>query len=199
MITTGIRAQTVDAGAIIEKVSKIYDEWGGVYIKFTSQLHSEVNGISESFEGTIRMKKSKFVLTVPEMTTWFDGTTQWTYMDRFDEVNIITPTDDDLRFLNPMILLQNYKKDFNVSCIGESTSVNAKMAFDIVFTPKKKNNIEKIEIQIEKSASLPAKLVVIMRNQILSTVINEMKAENLSDEVFIFPKASYPNAEIIEF
>ena len=198
LITTNVPAQTVNVDAVIEKTSKTYEAWGGAFIKFTAQLRNEMNGATESFEGTVRMKKNKFVLTTPDMTVWFDGATQWTYMPRIEEVNIVTPSDEDLRVMNPVILLQDYKKDFNVACIGESTSVNARMAYDLVFTPKKKNDIEKIEIQIEKSTTLPAKLVVTMRNQVLITVINGMKAETLSDGIFTFPATSFPNAEIID-
>jgi outer membrane lipoprotein-sorting protein len=191
-------AQTVNPDAILEKTSQIYQEWGGMEVKYAAHIFYERNATSESFEGTIRMKNDKFVLTRPDMKTWFDGTTQWTLIHE-DEVNIITPTDEDLRFINPMRLLQNYKKDFNVSFIGESTSANAKSAFDIALIPKKKEEVEKIEIQIEKNTSLPVKLVVTVRNQIRLTVaINGMKADNPFDEIFTFPKASYPDVEMID-
>ena len=192
-------AQTTNADAVIEKMSLIYKEWGGMDIKFSANIRSEKNGVSESFEGTIIMKNNKFVLTTPDMIIWFDGKIQWTYIPRNKEVNINTPTDGDLSILNPMFLLQNYKKDFNVSYIGESTSANAKMANDIVLTSKKKEDIEKIEVQIEKNTSLPAKLVVTMHNDIRSTVaIKEIKESSPSDETFTFPKNAYPDAEIID-
>ena len=197
---TGLLAQTNNADAILEKTARIYAEWGGMDVKFTAQAPSGGgSGLPEKFDGTIRMKANKFVLTMPDMTTWFDGTTQWTYWAPNDEVNIVTPSGDDLRILNPMMLLQDYKKDFNVSITGESTSANAKTAYDIALIPKKKNNIEKIELQIEKSTSLPVKLVVTMRNnQRNILIVNEMKAGNPPDDIFSFPKASYPDAEIID-
>ena len=192
-------AQTTNANTIIEKTSKLYKEWGGMDIKFAANIRSEKNGMSESFEGTIIMKNNKFVLKQPDMMTWFDGTIQWTYMPRNKEVNINTPSDNDLRFLNPMILLQDYKKDFNVSYIGESTSANAKSAYDIALIPKKKDDIEKIEVQIEKNTSLPVKLVVIMRNDMRGTVtIKEIKSITPSDKMFTFPEAEFPGVEIID-
>ena len=198
-VLTGLSAQTNNADAILEKTARIYAEWGGMEVKFTAQTPSAGNGLPEELEGTIRMKANKFVLATPEMTTWFDGTTQWTYWASNDEVNIMTPSGDDLRLMNPMMLLQDYKKDFNVTLTGESTSANCKTAYDIALTPKKKNNIEKIELQIEKSTSLPVKLVVAMRNNQRNIVIvNEMKAGNPPDDIFSFPKASYPDAEIID-
>jgi len=145
------------------------------------------------------MKNNKFVLTTPDMTTWFDGTTQWTYLIHSEEVNINTPDNDELRLINPMMFLQDYKKDYNISSIGESTSANAKAAYDIKLTPKKKDVIENMAIQIEKNTSFPVKLVISMRNQIRITImINELKAGNPADEIFSFPHASYPNVSLID-
>ena len=157
LIMNGLPAQSFDAGAIIEKTLQIYTAWGGMDVSFTS-IYVEKNGSPENTEGTIRMKNNKFVLTTPDMITWFDGTTQWTYFLHSDEVYINPPVEEDLRILNPMMFLQNYQKDYNVTSIGESTSANAKSAFDIQLTPKKKDAIEKIELQIEKNTSLPVKL-----------------------------------------
>jgi outer membrane lipoprotein-sorting protein len=192
-------AQTTDAKVIIEKTSQLYKRWEGVNVKFTANIRSDKNSISESFEGTIMMKNDKFILETPDMKTWFDGTAQWTYMPRTGEVNVITPTGSDLQFLNPMILLQSYQKDFNVSYIGESTSANAKMAYDIALIPRKKDDIEKIELQIEKNTSLPVKLVVTMRNDMRSVIhVKEIKETAHADDIFSFPKSDYPDAEIVD-
>ena len=192
-------AQVANADAIIGKVSQLYKQWSGIDMKFTANIRSEKNNISESFEGTIIMKNDKFVLKTPDMMTWFDGKTQWIYMVRTKEVNLNTPSAGELRFLNPMMILQDYKKEFNVSYIGESTSSNAKIAYDIALTPKKKDDIEKIELQIEKTTSLPSRLVVTMSNDIRSTItIKEIKEIAPSQEIFTFPERDYPGVEIID-
>ena len=194
-----IAAQAKNADEIIEKTSQLYKEWGGMEVKFSANVRSEKNNISESFEGTIVMKNNKFVLKTPDMATWFDGKTQWSYMPRSKEVNISAPSGSELRILNPMFFLQDYKKDYNVSYIGESTSANAKIAYDIALVPKKKDDIEKIEVQIEKNTSLPVKLVVLMRNDIRSTVsIKEIKSITPPDNMFSFNEADYPGVEIID-
>ena len=194
-----VLCQSTSPDAIIEKTSRIYTEWEGMDVKFTLHIYSEKNTLSESFEGAIRMKKNKFVLTTPDIKVWFDGTTQWAYNQRNEEVNINTPSGQDLRLTNPMLLLQDYKKDFNATYTGESTSANAKAAYDIALIPKKKDNIEKIDIQIEKNTSLPVKLVITMRNQLRNTImISELKAGNPDDAIFSFPKTSYPDAEVID-
>jgi len=195
----GALAQTVNADVVLEKTASIYEGWEGAEVKFTAQIFAPNMGAPESVEGAIQMKKNKFVLTTPDMTVWFDGKTQWVYNRQTEEVHIATPSGEDLRLLNPMLLLQDYKKDFTVICTGESTSANAKTAYDLTFTPKKKETIEKIEMQVEKNSSLPAKLVVTMRNGLRSAIVlNELKPGKPADELFTFPKASYPDAEIID-
>ena len=192
-------AQTKNAEDIIEKTSRLYKEWGGMDVYFSANIRSEKNNVSESFEGTIIMKNNKFVLKTPDMSTWFDGTTLWSYMPRNKEVNISAPSGSELRLLNPMFFLQDHKKDFNVSYIGESTSANARIAYDIALVPKKKDDIEKIEVQIEKNTSLPVKLVVLLRNDVRSTVsIKEIKKINPPDNMFSFNEAEYPGVEVID-
>ena len=192
-------AQTKNADDIIEKTSRLYKEWGGMDVYFSANIRSEKNNISENFEGTIIMKNNKFVLKTPDMSTWFDGTTLWSYMPRNKEVNISAPSGSELRLLNPMFFLQDHKKDFNVSYIGESTSANARIAYDIALVPKKKDDIEKIEVQIEKNTSLPVKLVVLMRNDVRSTVsIKEIKQINPPESMFSFNEAEYPGVEMID-
>jgi outer membrane lipoprotein-sorting protein len=187
------------AEAIIEKTAKCYRQWKGMYIAFAANMRSDANGVAESFEGTIRMKKDKFILQTPDRTTWFDGVTQWTYVLQGDEVNISAPSGAELRYLNPMLLLNDYQKDFDVSYIGESTSGNAKAAYDVALTPKKKDDIEKIELQIEKNTSLPAKIVVTMKRDIRSVfTIRTIREEAFPDATFTFPEANYPNAEMID-
>jgi len=193
-----LEAQT-DAGAIIEKTAHIYEEWGGIEAQFVFRSYSIRNGSSESFEGVIRTNRNKFMLTTTDMLAWFDGVTQWVYVPHAAEVNISTPTADDLRLLNPILILQDYQKYYLATLAGESTSANAKAAYDIILTPKKAEVIEKIEIQIEKNTSLPVKIVMTMRNQLRNTIIiNELKKGNYPDEMFSFPKASYPDAEVID-
>ena len=187
-----------DAGAILEKTAQAYRQRKGMELRFTARIHSDKNGTAESFEGTIVMKDDKFVLTTPDMTTWYDGTTQWTYLPRTGEVNVSTPGWSDLLLLNPMTLLQGYRQAFNAEYIGQSTSANARTAHDVALIPKKKEDIEKIELQIEKNSSLPAKLVVVTRNGIRSVIhVDDLKDASPPDNLFAFPESSYPDAEII--
>jgi outer membrane lipoprotein-sorting protein len=188
------------AETVLDKASAAYEKSNGISAFFAANIQYEKQGISESFEGTIEMKGDKFVLKTPDTYTWYDGKTQWAYVVRTDEVNLSNPSGDELQFTNPMILLRTYKKGFNLTYIGESTSDNGKIADDVLLVSKSKNDIEKIEIQIEKSSSLPVRLTVTMKNGLRSVIrISKMTTgANQPDATFVFNPADYPDVEVVD-
>lgn len=186
----GIRvtSRAQNAVSILDKAADAYENSNGISASFTLNTRSDVQKVSESFEGTIHMKGDKFTLVTPDMTTWFDGTTQWSYVERNEEVNVSTPTGEELQFTNPALLLRMYKKGFTPKYIGESTASSGKSAYDIELTPKKKGDILKVELQIEKSSNFPAKIKVEAKNGISSTIhISNLKTGvNQPDDFFCF-------------
>jgi outer membrane lipoprotein-sorting protein len=195
-------ATAQNADQILSKAASVYTNSNGVTASFVLRTNSEVQQTAESFEGVIQMKGDKFTLATPGIKTWYDGTTQWTYMEQSEEVNVTTPESDELQlqFINPALLLRSYQKGFTAAYKGESTATNGKAAYQIELTPKKKADIVKVELQVEKFSSLPVSINVQMKNGIRSTIqISNIKTGiNQPDSFFTFPKADYPHAEIID-
>jgi outer membrane lipoprotein-sorting protein len=189
---------TADPQTILEKTTRIHQQWNGTHLRFTTNIHSDKNNITENIEGTLTIKADKIQLTTPDILIWYNGTTQWTYIPKTAEVNITTPTGNDLRHINPLTILQNHRRDYNATYLGESTTPNAKTAYDIALTPVKKNDeIKKIEIQIEKSTSQPTKLTITMNNDLQNTIhIQEIKETDPPEATFTFPQNKYPDAYI---
>lgn len=194
----GVTAQ--NATSILDKAAAAYDDSKGLTARFAIQTRSEVQNVSESFEGTIDIKGDKFVLRTPDMVTWFNGTTQWSYVERNEEVNVTTPTGEELQMTNPALLLRSYKKGFTAQYKGESTASNGKAAYDIELTPKKKGDILKVELQIEKFSGLPVSISVYSKNGIRNTIrISNMKTGvNQPDSYFDFNPKEFVDAEIID-
>ena len=133
----GVWAQ--DAKKILDEAAAVYENSNGLSAKFTINNFSKAQNIGESFEGTIQMRGDKFVLMTPDVSTWFDGHTQWAYVARSEEVNVTTPSGDDLKMTNPMLLLNGYQKGFVPEFKGESTAPNGKSVYDIELKPKVKS------------------------------------------------------------
>ena len=76
---TRVISQAQNPVSILDKAASAYENSNGITASFELNTRSDVQKVSESFEGTINMKGDKFTLVTPDMITWFDGTTQWTY------------------------------------------------------------------------------------------------------------------------
>lgn len=196
----GVTSRAQNATSILDKAADAYEKSNGISADFTLNTRSDVQKVSESFEGTINMKGDMFTLVTPDMTTWFDGTTQWTYVERNGEVNVSTPAGDELQFTNPALLLRTYKKGFTPKLIGESTAPSGKAAYDIELLPKKKGDILKVALQIEKYSNFPASIKVEAKNGISSVIrISGLKTGvNQPDDFFVFKEGDYPDVEVID-
>ena len=93
------------ATRLLDKIVAPIESGKGISLKFLLQQSD-----MENVEGSIDMLSDKFVLQVPDMITWFDGTTQWTYLKSSEEVNISIPEKDELLQTNPCLLLQSSKR-----------------------------------------------------------------------------------------
>ena len=187
-----------NAETILDNAANIYGQSNGISVQFSINIQAEKQGFAESFEGTIQMRGDKFVLVTPDMRNWYDGTTLWTLF--IDEVSLTTPSGDDLQLINPMYLFRTYKTGFNYSYTGESTADSGKSAYDVQLTSKGRGDIEKIEVQIEKTSSLPARMTVYMKNGIRSLIrISKMQTDlNLPDSFFVFNPKDYPDVMEID-
>jgi len=196
-MTSVVYAQKANAVDIMDKMLQKHINMDGTDMTFDANMSD--NSASGNIACTLSIKKNMFILQTPDMSVWFDGKTQWTYIPRNNEVNIAIPSANELRMINPVLMVKDYKTGFNLSLTGESTSANAKTAYDISLVPKKNDDITKIEIQIEKSSFLPARLVIIMRNNMRHTInIMKIGKSDIPDSSFVFPTEQFPDAEIID-
>ncbi|MDR1406639.1 MAG: hypothetical protein LBJ23_01160 [Tannerella sp.] len=191
-VATAVHAQKAES--ILDKAAAAYENTNGITVSLAAHIRAERQGDSESFEAVIDMKGDKFRLIAPDMRTWFDGKTLWTYMVRANEVNISEPSGDELQTLNPIILLRQYGKDFNLSYAGESTSDLGKMADDVKLVAKRNHDIAEADLQIDRATSLPVRISVLMRNDVRNTIrIASMKTGvNQPETTFTFNAAEYP-------
>lgn len=188
-----------NAETVLGKAAQMYEKAGGISAQFSSVITSPGQTSGEDIEGTIDMKGDKFVLITPEIHTFFNGTTQWVYMEASDEVNISTPSGEELQLINPILLLKTYKKDYMATYNGERT-VKGGGVYDIELTPKKRGNITRINLQIAKLSFLPSGITVVMKNGSKTVVsISRIKTGiNKPDSYFVFKQSDYPEAEIID-
>ena len=191
--------QTPDARKILDETASLFTSKGGVKATFKADNFTEGN-LQGSATGTMCIQGNKFQMTTPDMITWYNGETQWVYLMRNEEVNVSTPSGDELQLTNPDVSLRQYKKGFAVQYKGTSTTRQAKSAYDITLTPKKKSDIQQVDLQIEKVSHIPAAITITDKNgATVSIHISKwVTGKNQADSFFSFNESDYPDAEVID-
>lgn len=89
----------------------------------TANALQQAGGIRATFggtgNGTLLLKGNRFYLNSGGIQSWFDGKTQWSYLESSEEVNVSNPTPEELQTINPYALLSIYKTDIIISMRGQ--------------------------------------------------------------------------------
>ncbi|MBB4044570.1 outer membrane lipoprotein-sorting protein [Bacteroides reticulotermitis] len=192
--------QQSQAKAVLDKTAEAFRKAGSVKISFTAKSIS--NGKVEGTEsGTIQLKREKFLLKTSEMTTWFDGQTQWSYLSRNDEVNISSPTKDELQQINPYTFLYMYQKGFSYK-LGSVSSFRGKAVTEVILTATdRKMDLSSLILYVAKDTYEPLYILLQQRGQSARseiTVTDYQPRQNYPDHLFAFDRKQYPNAEIVD-
>ncbi len=183
-------ATAQNASTIIEKASNKF-----VSSKSISATFALIdNGHSQN--GSISVAGNKFVINTPQLSTWFDGKTQWSYSPQANEVNITIPTSDELQQINPFAIIGCFRSDFNAK-----TLKSVKGTYKIQLSPKKANqSIKNVELTLNSSTYFPTLIVITAKNNSKATI--KVKAINtggtLNASTFIFDAKKYPGVEIVD-
>ncbi|MBD5226172.1 MAG: outer membrane lipoprotein carrier protein LolA [Bacteroidales bacterium] len=149
-----------------------------------------------STAGEILLAGNRFRISTPEMTTWFDGKTQWSLSNAADEVSISEPTPDELEQINPFAIIESLRKEFKGRRIAATGGTEK-----IELTPAAgKSNYSKVVLTLEASTSLPQEIVVTTSDGYVTTItlqhLEKIKSPAVTE--FRFDPKLYPLADIID-
>lgn len=75
-------------------------------------------------------------MTTPDMITWYNGETQWSYMKANDEVNVSVPTPEEQQSMNPYTFVNLYKEGYHYQL--KETTLRGKSCYEITLTTRNK-------------------------------------------------------------
>lgn len=182
-----VAQQDAKAESILSKMADSYRKAGGISLTFGGTQ-----------QGNLLLKGNKFCLESGGIKTWFDGKTQWSYVEQNEEVNVSSPTPEEIQSINPYALLTSYKKGFNYRYVGEKTR-QGKRGHEIILTPKTAQDIKSITLNVKENSS-PVYIAIQLQNGEKQEfqISSYRTGVNLPDVVFRFDKSKYPGAEIID-
>ncbi len=175
------------AKEILQSVTAAYEKLGGVDIKFGGSVN-----------GTISLKNNMFMVDCDGVKTWFDGVTQWSYIEANNEVNISTPTIEEQNLINPYSILRMYEEGFNYKYAGKK-KFGGETCDEIILTPEIQQYYECMKVLINpKMEPINIEFIYSEAEKEIITVKKYQKNDKLSEDNFRFDMDAHSDAEIID-
>ena len=184
----GLSSSALTAEQVLDKCAATVSAKNGVTASFT--MTSAQYGDAS---GTITIKGKKFYMASSTMSMWFDGKTLWTFMVNNDEVNISTPTSQQLHTLNPYNFINLYKQGYKSTMTTSATSYQVHLT-----ATDEQHKIREAFLEIDKTSYAPREIKMLTGTKWTTFTISGLKAQAVDDSQFRFDSSVYPDAEIID-
>ena len=182
-------AQTAnEAKKVLDKTASVVGRKSGASASF--KVSSTKYG---NTSGTISIKGNKFHAKTPQAIVWFDGKTQWTYMNSTEEVNIISPNEAQQAAMNPYQFINLYKSGFDMSMKTVSGYYQVHLT-----AQNKKRSVQEMYININKKTYIPSQVKMRQGSSWTTIDISNFKASNQPNSLFTFNAKDFPKAEVID-
>lgn len=193
MLALVAMAQQPDARGLLDKASANLCANGGIQARF--QIYTPQGETNAS----ISLEADRFFLETPGVKTWFDGTTQWTYLEENQEVTVTNPSPEELQQINPYALLNTYQSGYELLLV---TNNQAKMFYEIRLTAQSEEQpMQRITLMLNKKTLHPIRIKMKpqgMTEEVEVVVTEYHTKKQFADDAFRFTPASYPQAEVID-
>ena len=178
--------QDTKARDILDKVAQNYNQSNGVKISFKGTQ-----------QGTLWVKREKFVLDCGGVKSWFDGKTQWSYIKENEEVNISSPSQEEIQAINPIILVTMYQHGFNYHYKGQKMH-GGKRCNEITLQPINQQDIRMFLLSVSEN-NIPLYIGIdLVNGHYEEFVIQTFEEKSLKDDFFQFDTNSFPDVEVID-
>ncbi len=188
------------AMSLLNKSISAFEAKKGVSATFSVETKNVRNDKSNVFEGTLLMKSEKFRLSLQGVETYFDGKTQSVVMEKEKEITISQPQADELKEVNPILMMKSCKTDFKMRYIGVEKSEGVAVEKIELYPNNLDNKYSIITLLITKE-NLQPKAMVLKGKDGINTTFKIKKLEYskiISDESFHFDNQKYKNFEVVD-
>lgn len=189
-----------EAKALLDKAYATYEASDGIRLSFKSTMTDKDGTAYAPQSGEAFIKGDKFKLEMEAMDIWFDGKTQWVLMKDMNEVNISTPTGNEIAAISPLALLGMYKNGFTLKAPASKT-IHGRSTHLIDMIPvNPSKEFKSITAAIDKESGNVIQVTLTLADG-MKNIIN-ISAYNsnhqFSDTMFRFDKNDHPGVEIVD-
>ncbi|MGN0234594.1 MAG: LolA-like putative outer membrane lipoprotein chaperone [Bacteroidaceae bacterium] len=192
-----MNVQAQDARKILDATAAKIRKSGDIQVSF---IATSFNGSEEQSrtEGVMLLKGKMLHMDTPEMKTWYDGTTLWSYMPESGEVNVSTPTEKEMSVMNPYSFLNAYKKGYRLS--AKESNLRGQNTYEVHMLARYAGYLaQEVYLDIRRSDYTPLCVRVKQDGNWSRIAIQDFKGElKLNNDSFRFDASQYPDVEVID-
>lgn len=195
--TPSVAQEKLSALSILDRTSERMLTPGGISANFTTTMFQGTQP-QETISGTIDILGEKYVMKTPGISTWFNGTDQWSLIAGNGEVTLSSPTPEELQASSPMAFIGIYKQGFNLSY--KKAELRGRKVWDVSLKPKKRGQEPSvIIISIDSKTFDPMCIRIRNKKDWTRISINDFKSgAGLPVGHFNYPANEHPEYEIID-
>jgi outer membrane lipoprotein-sorting protein len=191
------------ARQILEQASNKMQSLQTISVSFTFTMENAKMKINEKNSGFLLMKGQKYQVSLPDMgmQVFSDGVTVWNYMKEANQVTLSKAGEEGQGVVDPTTIFNVYQQGFDYKFLEEKTQ-NGKVIDFIELVPQDKTKeFTRMVAGIDKEKQLVNSLVTYGKDgNLYGIYVTEFKSNiPVAETEFVFNKAKYPNAEIVDF
>ncbi len=181
---------SLTAAQVAQKAAAVITGSKGLTATFT------ISSKGMKSKGSIKSDGNKFSVSMPEVSTWYNGTSLYTYNPRTSETTVVKPTARELAESNPLMYVKGGGEGYTYAYSNESHK--GKYIIDLI--PKNvKSSLRKLTFTINSSDYHIEKIKVITSSGETYVDVTSMKNNQvIPSGDFEYPKSKYPKAEIVD-
>jgi outer membrane lipoprotein-sorting protein len=181
---------------IIEKTTQKYNALAAFSMDYTFKVDDPAIKFP-TYKGTLIVQKEKYYLSVEDQIIGNDGKMLWNYQKSTNEASFFGADDDSFSMFNPMILLNNWSKDYKAKFIRKEV-FQKKSCLLVDLTPVKQFQFYKIRLFIDENTYYVKKIMMFdMDNSTTTYTITKFNPNVLVPEgKFTFNKSDYPGVQV---
>lgn len=196
-LLSAVAGYSQTAKDILDETASRLKKSGGIQATFeaTSFLGTTEKG---STNGTICVKGSKFKVNTSDACIWFDGKKQWSLYANSDEVNVSTPTPEEIQSINPYTFIELYKQGYDLSL--KEVAYRNESCYEITLSAQDQHaKLREMKVIVDKHKFYPRSVRLKQGNDWFRVRILNLKTnQKWSDKYFEFDQKEYPNIDVID-
>lgn len=149
-----------------------------------------------SSQGMLTISGNRFTVSSPGLSSWYDGKTQWTYSQQMGEVNVVTPTPDELQQINPFAIISSLGKDYTM------TAAKAPKGYSAVSLKAndRHSDITAATVTFSDATQWPTAIRLTLANrQTIDIAIDRITTGGaIPAEYFRFDTRKYPGVQVVD-